>query len=178
MRAPRLVAVVLATLVGPAPVGAQSKSRQVVRVKIDSQPEQAAVYIDSREQGIKGYTPTTLQLPKGSYTVLLELPGFRPVQKQVTVNRSQGFMFTLERQARSAVIEVKSSRNNDSASGGQLSVDGTAVGTVPAKVEVQPGRHLVEIKKPGFADYREQVDVGDGGLGTVVAELQPLAKKG
>src|SRR5438067_359010 len=52
-----------------------------MRVKIDSAPQQAAVYVDSKDYGIQGYTPATLKLPKGTYTIILEMPGFRPVQK-------------------------------------------------------------------------------------------------
>jgi len=37
-----------------------------MRVKIDSQPQQAAVYVDSKDYGIEGYTPVTLKLPKGT----------------------------------------------------------------------------------------------------------------
>src|SRR5690348_15575735 len=71
-----------------------------MRVKIDSQPQQAAVYVDSKDYGIEGYTPVTLRLPKGTYTIILELPGFQTVQKAITVTRSQAFVFTMERQAR------------------------------------------------------------------------------
>ena len=97
-----------------------------------SPPQQAAVYVDSKEYGIEGYTPVTLRLPKGTYTIILELPGFRPVQKAITVSRSEGFVFTMERAARPAVLDVRASAANDAAMGGQLFVDGAPVGTVPA----------------------------------------------
>ncbi|MFI5290096.1 MAG: PEGA domain-containing protein [Polyangia bacterium] len=148
-----------------------------MRIKIDSQPQQAAIYVDSKDYGIEGYTPATLRLPKGTYTIILELPGFQPVQRPLTVTRSEAFVFTLERQARPAVLDVRSV-GNDSATGGQLYVDGAALGTVPAKVEVAKGHHLIEVKKPGFRDFRDTADVQEGDTRTLVVDLVPEAKKG
>ena len=74
-----------------------ARAQHKMRIKIDSQPQQAAIYVDNKESGIKGYTPSTLRLPKGTYTIILELPGFQPVKKPITVTRSEGFIFTLER---------------------------------------------------------------------------------
>jgi hypothetical protein len=96
----------------------------------------------------------------------------------VTVSRSQAFVFTLERQARPAVLDVRASSSNDSATGGQLSIDGAAVGTVPARVEVAAGHHLVEVKKAGFNDYRDSADVREGEQRTMVVELMSQVKKG
>ncbi|HZS42050.1 MAG TPA: PEGA domain-containing protein, partial [Polyangia bacterium] len=149
-----------------------------MRVKIDSAPQQAAIYVDSKDYGIQGYTPTTIKLPKGTYTIILELPGFRPVQKGISVTRSEGFMFAMERQARPSVLDVRSSASNDTATGGSLYVDGAALGTIPARVEVAPGHHLIEVKRQGYKDYRDSADVAEGEQRTMVIELQPEARKG
>jgi hypothetical protein len=146
-------------------------------VKIDSTPQQAAIYIDRKEYGIEGYTPTTLKLPKGTYTIILELPGFKPVERAIQVTRSQAFVFTMERAARPAVIEVRSA-SNDSATGGQVLLDGAAVGVVPARIDTTPGSHLVEVKKTGFLPYRNQVTTNEGETRSEVVDLQAEAKKG
>jgi hypothetical protein len=148
-----------------------------MRVTLDSAPQQAAIYINDKSYGIQGYTPFTAKLPKGTYTIILELPGFRPVSKPITVVRSQAFMFPLERQARPAVLDVRSV-GNDSATGGQLFVDGSPVGAIPARVEVAAGSHLIEVKKPGFKDYRDQATLAEGDQRSMVIELQPEQKKG
>jgi len=83
----------------------------------------------------------------------------------------------MERQARPAIVDVRSV-SNDSATGAQLFIDGAAVGTLPAKVEVAAGKHLIEVKKANFKDYRDSVDVAEGDNRTMVIELQPEAKKG
>jgi hypothetical protein len=153
MRSPISVAYA-ASLVALVALGstAAAQSPHKMRVKIDSQPQQAAIYVDSKEAGIKGYTPTTLRLPRGTYQIILELPGFRPISKPITVTRSEGFIFTLERQARPAVLDVRASGGNDAATGAQLFVDGAPVGTVPARVEVAAGKHAIRVSKAGYND--------------------------
>jgi PEGA domain len=179
----RFSASLLTLVILAAPAVAQSlpptqRPGHKMRVKIDSAPQQAAVYVDSKEFGIQGYTPATIKLPKGTYTIILELPGFRPVQKAITISRSEGFVFTMERQARPSVLDVRSSQSNDTATGGSLYVDGAALGTVPARVEVAPGHHLIQVKKQGFKDYNDQADVAEGEQRTMVIELTPEARKG
>src|SRR5262249_37315105 len=120
----------------------------------------------------------TLKIPKGTYTIILELPGFKRVERPLEVVKSQAFVFTLEREARPAVLDVRASSSNDSAVGGQLLVDGAPGGTVPARVEVEKGRHLIEVKKPGFKDFRDSADLGEGETRTTVVELQAEVKKG
>lgn len=149
-----------------------------MRIKIDSTPQQAAIYVNSKDAGIQGYTPSTLRLPRGTYTIILELPGFRPVQKPITVTRSEAFVFTLERQARPAVLDVRANASNQAAVGGQLFVDGAPVGTVPARVEVQAGAHRIEVKKPGFLDWADTETVAEGDQRQLVVDLQPAQKKG
>jgi PEGA domain len=163
--------------------GAQTKPKpnrpgHKMRVKIDSAPQQAAVYVDSKDYGIEGYTPVTIKLPKGTYTIILELPGFQTVQKPIVVEKSQAFVFTMERQARPAVLDVRAPASNDGALGGQLFVDGAPVGTVPGRVEVAAGHHLIEVKKPGFKDWRDSADVNEGDQRTMVVDMQAEIKKG
>src|SRR5687768_16849672 len=62
------------------------------KVKIDSSPQQAAVYIDNKQYGIQGYTPITIKLPKGPYKVIVELPGWKPMEREITVKRAEAFV--------------------------------------------------------------------------------------
>ena len=97
----------------PALVSAQARPRPEwsrghrLRVKIDSSPQQAAIYIDSRDYGIQGYTPSELKLPRGTYRIILELTGFKPEEQILTISRSQAFAFTLVKQARPAILDVR-----------------------------------------------------------------------
>jgi hypothetical protein len=148
-----------------------------LRVKIDSSPQQAAIYIDSKEYGIQGYTPAEFRLPRGAYKIIVELSGFKSAEQNITLSRSQGFSFTLEKAARPAILDVRAA-TDQSALGGLIAVDGTQVGTVPNQVEVGSGSHLLEVKKPGFNDYRDNVVVQDSERRTVVVAMVPQVKPG
>ena len=56
----RLAFVVIA--IASLPSGAHAQSAHKMRIKIDSAPQQAAIYVDNKETGIKGYTPSTIRL--------------------------------------------------------------------------------------------------------------------
>jgi TPR repeat protein len=44
----------------------------------------------------------------------------------------------------------------------EIYVDGGFVGNAPAKVKLLEGAHVVEVKKPGFKDYRKQIQITAG----------------
>ena len=94
------------------------------------------------------------------------------------MTRSEGFIFTLERQARPAVLDVRAMGSNPAAVGAQLFVDGAPVGTVPARVEVPAGKHRIEVKKPGYVDWADTADVAEGDQRQMVIDLQQAVKKG
>ena len=178
----RSLFVLLLCAVAHAPAAAQTQPLPLrkgtkYRVKIDSSPQQAAVYVDSKQYGIQGYTPITLRLPKGPYKVIVELPGFKPMEREVTVRRAEAFVFTLERQARPAVLDVRAVAG-ESATGGQLLVDGVPAGTVPGRAEVPAGKHVVEVTKPGWKGFRDTVEVQEGETRTMAVDLQAELKKG
>ncbi len=50
-------------------------ARQVARVAVRSDPPGATVYVDRRDLGRRGVTPTVLALPPGEHRVLLDLDG-------------------------------------------------------------------------------------------------------
>src|SRR5690349_802124 len=49
---------------------------KTLKVTIDSSPQGATIYLDSKEYGVHAYTPWTGKLTKGSWTVILEKDGF------------------------------------------------------------------------------------------------------
>ncbi|HLH28316.1 MAG TPA: PEGA domain-containing protein, partial [Acidimicrobiales bacterium] len=183
MRSPRPLLAALAVLVAagglaraqlqplPLPKGPRYS------VKIDSSPQQAAIYVNGKEYGIQGYTPSTLKLPRGTYKFIVELPGFKPIESTVEITRSQAFTVALERAPRPAILDVRAG-SDQSALGGTIVVDGTTVGTLPNQVEVAAGNHLVEVKKPGFNDDRESVQVAEGERRTLVVNLVAQSKPG
>lgn len=60
--------------------------------------------------------------------------------------------------------------------GADLSVDGVTIGSVPLEgpLYVSPGRHVLQLSKPGFHPMRREVIAVEGGTNEVVLHLVPL----
>jgi TPR repeat protein len=54
----------------------------------------------------------------------------------------------------------------------EIFVDGAFVGNTPAMVKLPEGAHVVEVKKPGFKDYRKQIKITEGSELTLRAVLE------
>ena len=115
-----------------------------------------------KESGILGQTGESepLKLPKGAHRLLLELEGYKPLEQ--TVNLSKGQHLTFKLQAEPARLEIKPPGTNQNSLGGEIFIDGTQVATVPAKLEVSVGRHTIEVRRPGFLVYTDQIDIKQG----------------
>lgn len=162
----------------PALAGPAAAAGTGPRVIIDSSPPGAAVYIDGKQLGVRGYTSATfkIRLDKGPHRVLLELEGYKSVEQVINVTQAQKFTFALERAP--ARLEVKTPGTNDTARGGEVFIDGAPAGTVPVPIEVPAGRHLVEVRKPGFRVFSEAVELRAGDPRTLWVTLQPEARSG
>jgi hypothetical protein len=136
------------------------------KVKVDSSPQQAAVYwavgtADPKAYGIAGYTPITLKLPKGGVKILVELQGFKPQDKTLDLKKSQTVSFTLERAPQAAKLDLQSS-SDGSATGADVKIDGVSRGTIPNTFELIAGRHQVEVSKTGYKTWNDWVDLTEG----------------
>jgi hypothetical protein len=154
---------------GPTEAAAQTQPRPPVKgrykLKIDSSPQQAAVYWDSsaaqqpKLYGIAGYTPITIKVPKGAVKIVLELSGFKPYEQVLDVRKSTTITPTLERAPRMAKLDLQS--NTDSA-GAEVVIDGVPRGTIPNSFEMTAGRHQIEVKKAGHKNFSDWVDLQEG----------------
>jgi hypothetical protein len=146
-------------------------------LKVDSSPQQAAVYWDAGEKGvpknygIAGYTPITLKVPRGIVKVIVELSGFKAGERALDVTKSQTMSFTLERAPRMARLDLQSSTD---AAGGEVFIDGASKGTIPNSFELPSGRHQVEVKKPGYKPFSDWFDLGEGERRTRDVNLEKI----
>lgn len=149
-----------------------------VRVTFDSSPPGAAVYIDGKESGVRGYSSPTfkIRLTRGQHRLLLELAGYKPFEQMIDVRRAQTFAFTLERAQ--VKVEIKPPGTDDTARGGEIFVDGTAAGTVPAQLEMSPGRHLIEVRKPDYHIFSETLEVTGTETRSLMVVLKAEVKAG
>jgi len=153
----------------PGNAVAQTQPRPPVKgkykLKIDSSPQQAAVYWDSSPNqqpklyGIAGYTPITIKVPKGAVKIVLEVSGFKPFEQVVDVRKNTSISPTLERAPRLARLDLQSSSD---AAGADVLVDGVPRGTIPNSFELAAGRHQIEVRKAGHKPFSDWVDLQEG----------------
>ena len=135
------------------------------RLKVDSSPQQAAVYWDAgatgtpKTYGIAGYTPVTIKVPKGTVKILVELSGFKPVEQVLEVRKNQTLSPTLERAPRVARLDLQSGADG---AGAEVFIDGASKGTIPNSFELPAGRHQVEVKKAGFKTFTDWFELQEG----------------
>ena len=153
----------------PVDALAQTQPRPPVKgrykLKIDSSPQQAAVYWDSsagqqpKLYGIAGYTPLTIKVPKGAVKIVLELSGFKPFEQVLDVRKNTTITPTLERAPRMARLDLQCSADT---AGADALIDGQPRGTIPNSFELSAGRHQIEIKKAGHKPFSDWVDLQEG----------------
>ena len=164
-----ITALALVAALAPGDALAQTQPRPPVKgkykLKIDSSPQQAAVYWDSSPNqqpklyGIVGYTPITIKVPKGAVKIVLELSGFKPVEQVLDVRKNTTITPTLERAPRMAKLDLQSSGEG---AGADVLIDGVPRGTIPNSFELTAGRHQIEVKKAGHKSFSDWVDLQEG----------------
>jgi PEGA domain len=175
-------ALALTLLFGAASASAQTcpqaKSGRKYKVKIDSAPPGATIYLGGKECGPSGVTPWSGTLVNGEYTVLLELEGYQPASKPFTVKRAravQEMFVPLVKKADPPRIDVRADADKN-LFGAQLFVDGELQGQVPMLVTVEPGRHQVEIRKEGFESLTQWITAKENDKITLAPSLREIAK--
>ena len=55
----------------------------------------------------------------------------------------------------------------------EVFLDGAFVGNSPAKLKLDPGSNVIEVKKPGFRVFRKEIKVPEGSELNLHAVLEP-----
>lgn len=155
-----------------------AKGGRKYSVRIDSAPQQAAIYLDDEKYGIVGYTPWAGKLEKGNWTVILKKDGYDLATRVITVKRSSRLQETfmpMTRRIEPGVIDVRGDADKN-AFGADVSVDGQLQGQVPVTVKVTEGRHLVEVRKADFDSFSQWVEVKEGDKVTVNPMMKGAAR--
>ena len=148
------------------------------KVRVDSAPQGATVYVDKKEAGPVGVTPWEGSLTAGSHKIIVELDGYMPAEKTVKIARTrklQDIFVPLIKKADPPRIDVRADADKN-VFGATVYLDGQAQGTVPTLLTTDPGRHLVEIKKEGFQDFSTWVEVKENEKATLTPFLKEIAK--
>jgi len=175
----RLAPIALAILVSVLCLGVRSAAAATkYKVRVDSAPQGATVYIDKKENGAVGVTPWAGSLTKGNHTIILELAGYELATKVFKVARTkkqQDVFIPLLKKADPPKIDVRADADQN-VFGAQVFLDGVAVGTAPIVLTTTAGRHLVQLKKTDFKDFEIWQDVKDNEKATLTPVLTAVVK--
>ncbi len=141
---------------------------KIYKVRIESEPSGAEVYLGDKEAGSAGTTPVELELPAGELVVILELDGYVPRFENVIVEPltgeaakiTQSHAFSLDPATAMLVVTLEDGQTLPP--GTKVSIDGNDVGELPIRTEVEVGAHQIQVVAPGREPYEEWVEVEGG----------------
>jgi hypothetical protein len=132
----------------------------------------AVVFVDGVEAG-RAPLASPLVVSAGSHVIEVRAEGFLPYRSELSVAggaeaRVDGLLTRAETPG-AILVSV-------AVPYATVTVDGEVAGTTPLEepVNVQPGRHVVEVTRPGYAPARAEVEVSRGGVARAELELSPL----
>jgi hypothetical protein len=140
-------------------------------VVIESKPQGATIYLDSKDEKPLGRTPWNGSL-EGEHTVLLELEGYRPTTDVIApaADKLVVLKVSMAEQGYLGFVEI-SSNIPDS----DIYVDDKSAGVyqkTPWKGDLTPGKHQIWVTKEGYNEHFEEIEVVAGGTHKVSASLQ------
>jgi outer membrane receptor protein involved in Fe transport len=145
---------------------------QLALLQVTTDPPGATIFVNRRDLGALGTTPRRLALAPGRATVLLDLPGYRPVSAAVELAKGaeKHVSLALERIYGAVVFRglPPGATVREGATDGPVLV----VGSAPTRLV--PGRHDVFVAAPAHVPARVTIDVPPDGTTTVDAPLAPL----
>lgn len=147
-------------------------------VKIDSAPQGATIYINDKSCPPLGVTPWSGKLNAGSFTVILDAPGYDTLSKPfkvARVRRVQELFGPLVKKLDPPKIDVRADADKNVA-GATVSLDGQAQGQAPVVLTTTAGRHLVLLHKEGFEDFQQWIEVKDNQVQTFSPTIKEIAK--
>lgn len=160
---PRLLAMLCGLVVALGALAAPAHAKPPKRkVRIESDPPGATVYVGAKKSGARGTTPVTLDLPVGEQTLIIELDGYLAHVESVSVTAAKGkaaktpqkFSFALDK-------AVGTIRLHGLPDGAKVTLDGGEVSTMDDKVDVEPGAHELVVSNGGDRfDQWVEVDAG------------------
>jgi len=158
----------------PAP-SAEVQSLGDVKVRglvvIESEPQNATIYLDDRKNGPFGQTPWSGSLD-GTHKVIVEKRGFMVSESEVSADPSKLFVLraVLGKEDFLGWVEITSN-----VPGADVYIDDKSVGAVaktPHSQNIKPGKHTFWVTAEGYDEYKIELEVTPGGTHEVKAPLK------
>jgi hypothetical protein len=137
------------------------------KVKIQSTPPGASIFIDAEAAGKVATTPKELTIEPGKHLVILKMDNYFTTTQSIEVKPKESK--TLD-----VVLEVPISISS-TPSGASVhydSPDQPTLGNTPLSIGIKPGQRKVFLKKEGFKTFEASLNVAPGKEASISAELQ------
>jgi hypothetical protein len=140
-------------------------------VVIESEPQGADIYLDSRDSKPLSKTPWNGTL-SGEHLIIIERKGYKSVERTVRPdpNKLLVLVFGLGEQDYLGYLDVTSN-----IPGAEIYIDDKAVGAkakTPWSGEIKPGKHKIWVTKDGYTEYETEIDVVAGETHKVTANIE------
>jgi outer membrane receptor protein involved in Fe transport len=145
----------------------------VTVISVSTEPPGATIYVDRKDLGPRGATPRALGLAPGSYTVIIELPGYETERLRVE-DAAVGKEAKLALELKPILGTVKVEGPATGAAVRVGSAEGEVACLVPCALELPPGPHTLYLSRAGFRPGQLQTEVKARRATTVEASLDPL----
>lgn len=130
----------------------------VAVLEVESEPPGATVFIERRDLGPRGNTPTSLGLRPAAYVVLAELPGYYPARAEVpALAAGQTQRVSLKLEPVLGTVKIPASL-----AGTSVRVDDAQAAPAclaPCELQLAEGRHTLYFERAGYQPSQLQVDV-------------------
>jgi len=148
-------------------------------IDITSDQPGALVYLDGNYKGSMqgGTTFNIISVAPGPHSVLLHLPGYTDVAKDIEVTDGQISSVTATFGQPAAVVSGTGSLIVTSApAGAQVTVDGQFRGIAPVTIyDIMARTHIINLQLSGYDSWSTSTDVAAGQIVEVPATLVPAA---
>lgn len=165
---------VLAGVLVAAAAGVATAGPATRKVKVETTPPGATVYIDSVENGAAcDETPCTIDAPIGAPTLIIQLAKYEPEIKELEVAKGRKPLtvsYTLKEATGYIVIE--------SPKGASVRINDEDQGKVPVRVKVAADTVRVVVKQDGKTVYDDFVEVESGGEQEIDVDGTEVASAG
>jgi outer membrane receptor protein involved in Fe transport len=142
-------------------------------LRVTSEPPGAEIYVNRRDLGSLGTTPSLLALPPGKAKVILERAGHRPAEVPVELARGGEVAIAPALDRIYGAIAFRGLPPGATVRDG--AADGPPLALGPAPTRALPGRHVLFVGAPGAVTARVEVDVPPDDVATLDVPLAPLA---
>ena len=131
-------------------------------VVIESKPQGATIYLDSKTNGVFARTPWQGSLESKPVKLILEAKGFKPEERSISPRSDKlvDVYIALSEEHFLGWIEVVSN-----VPGAEVYIDRKdigAIGKTPFTGHVKPGKHTIFVERIGYKSIQQEIDVQPG----------------